>query len=69
MKIFADKVKYENLSKNILFSVKLFLAFQLMAHVDPKTYSGIYDLYKQKTSQNIYKKQDDYIINVKEDML
>jgi hypothetical protein len=37
--------------------------------VDPETYAAMYDLYKKKTAQNIYRKWDDYVINIKEDMI
>ena len=56
-----DKIKLENLTKDFLFS--------LIAYIDPVTYSAMYDLYKQKTANSIYKKWDDYKIDVKEDML
>ena len=51
-KYLPDNIKYENLSKDFLFS--------LIAHVDPLTYSAMYDLYK---------KWNEYSINVKEDMM
>ena len=60
-KYLPDNIKYENLSKDFLFS--------LIAHVDPLTYSAMYDLYKKKVSSNIYKKWNEYSINVKEDMM
>jgi len=32
-------------------------------------YAKIYDLYKKKNSENIYKKWDEYSINIKDDMM
>ena len=29
----------------------------------------MYDLYKKKNSENIYKKWDEYSVNIKEDMI
>lgn len=60
-KFLPDEIKLENLSKDFLFSV--------IAHVDPKTYSEMYELYKKKISENIYKKWEDYTINIKQDMI
>lgn len=56
-----DGIKLESLSKDFLFS--------LIAHVDPQTYSGMYDLYKKKLAQNIYKKWDEYTININQEIV
>ena len=63
-----DNIKLESLSKDFLFSVSIILTSQLIAHIDPKTYGMMYDMYKQRTMQNVYKKWEDYSINIKEDM-
>ena len=42
---------------------------QLIAFVAPETYAKMYDLYKKKNAENIYKKWDEYSINIKEDMI
>ena len=60
-KYLPDGIKLENLIKDFLFS--------LIVYVDPAAYSAIYDLYKQKTANCIYKKWNDYKIDLKEDML
>ena len=41
----------------------------MIAFVDPEMYAKIYDLYKKKNSENIYKKWDEYNINIKDDMM
>lgn len=56
-----DRIKYENLSKDFLFSVRKFLIFQIIAHVDPNTYSAMYDLYKKKQPK-IYTKNGKIIV-------
>lgn len=56
-----DGIKLESLSKDFLFS--------LIAHVDPQTYLGMYDLYKKKLAQNIYKKWDEYTININQEIV
>ena len=70
-KFLPDKTKYENLSKDFLFSVSIIIInkIQLIAFVDPETYAKMYDLYKKKNSENIYKKWDEYSVNIKEDMI
>ena len=68
-KFLPDGIKYENLSKDFLFSVRNILILQLIAHVDPETYGAMYDLYKTKTVQNLYKKWEDYILNINADTL
>jgi len=60
-KYLPDGIKLENLTKDFLFS--------LIAYVDPATYSAMYDLYKKKIANCVYKKWDDYKIDLKEDML
>lgn len=56
-----DGIKLENLSKDFLFS--------LIAHVDPQAYSGMYDLYKKKLAKNIYKKWDEYTIDINQEIV
>ena len=70
-KFLPDKTKYENLSKDFLFSVSIIIInkIQLIAFVDPETYAKMYDLYKKKNSENIYKKWDEYSVNIKGDMI
>ena len=58
--------------KDFLFSVSINITFQLIAHVEPETYSGLYDIYKKKTAMNGSKKWNNYTINtinINEEML
>ena len=64
-----DGIKHDNLSKDFLFSVSINITFQLIAHVEPETYSGLYDLYKKKAATNGNKKWNNYTININEEML
>lgn len=63
-----DNAKLENLSKSFLFSVSNIIIFQLIAFIEPNIYSSLYELYKQKSAENIYHKWDDYAIDVKTDI-
>ncbi len=64
-----DAVNLEKLSKSFLFSVSKNITFQLIANLDPPTYTKLYDIYKNKESNKAYKKWEDYEISLSGNVL
>ena len=40
---------------------------ELVAYIEPNVYSQMYDIYKNKTAENVFKKLDDYALDIPSD--
>lgn len=59
-----DNTSIKSLSRDYILSVSYYFIFQLIAFVEPNTYSNLYELYKSKNLEKETKKWNNYKIEV-----